>query len=398
MARSARALRRNPTRASLRWRGRERSGHNGCVTSLSVISVGFVGALVGGSILLWAAVVVIARRRRGRRLLVSTLAVSAVFASLLSAADMVNAHYEYLPRVSDVLGQRDWPTLDRQQLVLLSGVTPATPPARAGGRRALSLPPRGAVISIRTPDDGVGFAASHALVYLPPQYFTEPQARFPVTYLLHGSPGVPVDWLRGAGAATAGERVAASGEPQILVMPTVSRDWLDDSECVDGSRTRVETYVIQDVVPAVDAQLRTRADRADRTVGGMSAGGYCALNLGLRHRDVFANIIDMSGYTHPTHSGGMPALFGRVPDLAQIVAANSPDAYAATLTSTPATHVYFLCGTADHSSLAEMSALRAELSARGITVSWHTRHGGHTYGVWRPGLLDALRWSGTQDA
>ncbi|MGH8889755.1 MAG: alpha/beta hydrolase [Acidothermaceae bacterium] len=368
------------------------------VTSLSVISVGFLGALVGGSILTWAAFFAVARKRaRRRRLAMTMVAAAALITSVLTAADMVNAHYQYLPRVSDVLGERDWPTLDKQQFVLLSDETPATQWISVG-HRSLRMPPKGAVISIPTPDAGIGFRAASVLVYLPPQYFTESDARFPVTYLLHGSPGIPIDWLRGAGAATAGDRAAVAGEPQILVMPTLSRDWLDDSECVDGAHTQVETYVIDDLVPAVDTQLRTRPDRADRSVAGMSAGGYCALNLGLRHRDVFARIIDMSGYTHPTHSGGMRALFGPRPDLAEAVAANSPDVYAGRLAATPSTQVFFLCGTADHSSLKQMSLLRDELDARGISVSWHTAPGGHTYGVWRPGLVAALAWAGKQPA
>jgi len=201
-----------------------------------------------------------------------------------------------------------------------------------------------------------------------------------------------------ADAAKAGAAVAKKGQPQILVMPKLSRNWLDDSECVDGSKMRVETYLTHDVVPAVDAQLRTKADRADRVVGGMSAGGYCALNLGLRNRNTFGEIVDMSGFTHPTHSGGMTRLFGHRPDLTTVVAANSPDVYAADLPPSPATSIYLLCGTGDHAAMRQMAAVRDELRSRGFDVSWNTRPGGHTYGVWRPGLAAALAWSGAHAA
>ncbi|HXR42739.1 MAG TPA: alpha/beta hydrolase-fold protein [Acidothermaceae bacterium] len=349
------------------------------MTSLSVISKGFLGALIGGSLLLWAAVVL--ARRRDHRLQVVAAAAGAVVLTLLTAADLVNAHYQYLPRLSDVLGQSHWPAISQQQLV-------------DGGQAH----PRGAVVSIAVPDSGVGFSAEHALVFLPPEYFTQPDTRFPVVYLLHGSPGIPIDWLRGADAAKAGAAVAKKGQPQILVMPKLSRNWLDDSECVDGSKMRVETYLTHDVVPAVDAQLRTKADRADRVVGGMSAGGYCALNLGLRNRNTFGEIVDMSGFTHPTHSGGMTRLFGHRADLTTVVAANSPDVYAADLPPSPATSIYLLCGTGDHAAMRQMAAVRDELRSRGFDVSWNTRPGGHTYGVWRPGLAAALAWSGAHAA
>jgi hypothetical protein len=64
----------------------------------------------------------------------------------------------------------------------------------------------------------------------------------------------------------------------------------------------------------------------------MSAGGYCALNLGLRHRDAVATIIDMSGDTVPTHSHGAASLFGaHNPNGAGDVLTNSPARTAATL-------------------------------------------------------------------
>jgi len=214
-----------------------------------------------------------------------------------------------------------------------------------------------------------------------------------VVYLLHGSPGVPVDWLRGGEAAQAALLAAQRGHPQILVMPHVSRSWLDDSECVDGVRELVETYVVRDLVPDVDARLRTLPGAAHRSVAGMSAGGYCALNLGLRHRELFGSIVDMSGFTHPTHAGGMTALFGHPADLSRIVAANSPDVYVDSLANTAHTRVYLLCGTGDRGVLTQMTAIRDRLRARGFLVTWVTRPGGHTFGVWRPGLIDALAWT-----
>jgi enterochelin esterase-like enzyme len=42
-----------------------------------------------------------------------------------------------------------------------------------------------------------------------------------------------------------------------------------------------------------------------------------------------------------------------------------------------------------------MSSMRDVLQARGLPVSWLLLPGGHTYGVWRPGLADALAWTGS---
>ena len=129
-------------------------------------------------------------------------------------------------------------------------------------------------------DPAHGFGVTDNVAYLPPQYFTDPNARFPVVYLFHGSPGRPADWFHGGRAAQEGHAVAAAGHPAIVFAAQMSRSWTDDPECVDGVHELVESHLLAQVIPTVDSHLRTLADR-DRVFAGMSAGGYCALNLGL---------------------------------------------------------------------------------------------------------------------
>ena len=55
-------------------------------------------------------------------------------------------------------------------------------------------------------------------------------------------------------------------------------------------------------------------------------GGYCALNLGLKHPDVFSVALDFSGETTPvadTLPGGLSQLFGA--NWQQKADANNPD-------------------------------------------------------------------------
>ncbi len=81
-----------------------------------------------------------------------------------------------------------------------------------------------------------------------------------------------------------GQTVAAAGRAvRHLVAPQLSRYWTDDPECVDGAHEKVETHLFHDVIPTSTRPFAPRADRQGRIFAGMSAGGYCALNLGLRH-------------------------------------------------------------------------------------------------------------------
>jgi len=307
----------------------------------------------------------------------------AIVLTTAGAATGVNRYFSYLPHFGDVVsvvdGNSYWPTY--RDVAALA-------PAVAAKRYR-----HGATVQLVVPDNGSGFGTHDALVWLPPQYFTNPDERFPVVYLIHGSPGVPADWFRGGEAGSAAQKLAEQNEPLIVVAPRMSHDWLDDPECVDGKKEKVETHFLDDVLPTVDGVLRTVPNRDARLVGGMSAGGYCALNLGLRHRDLFATIIDMSGFTKPTHDGGMDALFGTGPTAKKKVQANTPEKYVHKLPPSPRIRIWLDCGTSDHEVLDQMKPIQQELVRRGFHAELHLRPGAHTFHVWAPALVESLRWA-----
>lgn len=346
--------------------------------SLLVISANFLAGLVLVSLVMWG--VAVWRGRKRRWVSATGFAMLAVVLSVATAADFVNAEYKFLPRVADVLGLRTWPTA---RLVDVSTPLPPVQPAH----------PKGAVVSVRLPGVESGFGAPEALVYFPPQYFSQPTRRFPVVYLLHGSPGSPIDWFRAAKAADAGLTVARAGHPVILVAPRASHDWSDDSECVDRPNEHIATYLVKDVVREIDARFRTIATRSARAIAGNSAGGYCALNLGLRNRDEFSTVIDLSGFDRPTHDGGLKGLFGSRPDLAAVAAANTPVDYVPTLNPTPTIRLWLDCGRSDTTARRDTVNIAQKLADRGFDVVLRLRPGGHDYGVWRPALVEGLNWA-----
>ena len=345
---------------------------------LLVISVNFLAGLVIVTLAAWGVVVWRSRRRRWKS--ATGFSVLALVLSLLTVADFVNAHYAFLPRVADVLGLKTWPTAR-----LVDVAKPIGAPN--------NVHPQGAVVGVKLPGRQSGFGAPEALVYFPPQYFAQPNRRFPVVYLLHGSPGAPIDWFRAARASDAGLAVARGGHPVILVAPRASHDWTDDSECVDRPKEHIATYVVDDVVREIDSRFRTIANRSGRALAGNSAGGYCALNLGLRNRQQFSAIVDLSGYDRPTHDGGLRRLFGNRPDLARVAAANTPAQYVSTLSPSPSVKLWIDCGRSDGSARRDTSNIARKLAGRGFDVVLRLRPGGHDYGVWRPALMEGLQWA-----
>ena len=225
--------------------------------------------------------------------------------------------------------------------------------------------------TIQVPDPTSHFGAFDAKVWLPPQYFSDPTARFPVVVLIHGNPGLNTDWLTSGDAAATALAGAKAGKPVILVMPTVLRDHsFGDSLCLDtAAQGNAETYVTQDLVAAVDGQLRTKADPTQRGIGGLSMGGYCALNLGLKHPDVYSVVLDFSGDTVPTVDtlpGGLAQLFG--PNYQKSVDANTPAKYLGQLDASRGPALWIDVGQSDE-ALKEISGLVPLLKNKGYTCS-----------------------------
>ncbi|MDQ2835855.1 MAG: alpha/beta hydrolase-fold protein [Actinomycetota bacterium] len=348
---------------------------------LTVVSTRFLVVLLAITVASWLILVRRTSRRktaaRTKRLGNWALGLTATMLTLTLVADGVNSYYSYLPNVSDVV---DAVASDPPQQLTAAVNQVHTP-----------LWPNGKLFRLPVPDNGSGFGRSTAWVWLPPQYFAQPARPLPVVYLFHGSPGMPKDWFHGGAAGHIAAQLANEQLPAILVAPQMSKNWLDDPECVDGRHEKVESHLLRDVIPTVDQQLRTIRTRTGRIFAGMSAGGYCALNLGLRHRDLTATVLDLSGFTMPTHDGGMTALFG--PDRLSEVDSNSPDVYAKTLTAQPAMRIWLDSGSSDHQVLRQMNSIAPVLRADGMHVEQHTRPGDHTYSVWRPALKDSLAWA-----
>jgi enterochelin esterase-like enzyme len=135
-----------------------------------------------------------------------------------------------------------------------------------------------------------------ANVYLPAGY--APNRRYPVLYLLHGIAGNEDEWRGYVHAGAILDKLIADGRalPMIVVMPN-GRALADDRspppervftpENAAGF-ARFERDLLESLIPAIDKNYPTFADRKQRAIAGLSMGGGQALNFGLGHLDTFA--------------------------------------------------------------------------------------------------------------
>lgn len=142
------------------------------------------------------------------------------------------------------------------------------------------------------------FARKVCLVYVPESYYKQEDRRYPVVYLLHGLYGDETSWTVKGNAEATLDALIASGElvESIVVMPndggyghgTFYVNWYDGTG-------RFEDYIVQDLIPSIDREFRTIADRSKRAVCGLSMGGYGAFALALRNPELFVAAASISG-------------------------------------------------------------------------------------------------------
>jgi len=136
----------------------------------------------------------------------------------------------------------------------------------------------------------------HVRILLPTEYDARPRRRYPVLYLFHGTSGRASDWVNAGNAVATTE-----GLPLIVVMPDAGFDgdgggWFSDWwNGGAGGQPMWETFHVAQVIPWIDDNLRTIAERRGRAVAGLSQGGFGAASYAARHPDTFTSVASFSG-------------------------------------------------------------------------------------------------------
>jgi predicted esterase len=176
-------------------------------------------------------------------------------------------------------------------------------PARSSAQAPFTL---GSFTELRRGPDGgeiwrgvIPGATRKSMVYVPPGFL--PERRYPVIYLLHGMPGSPWSYVNALSLAALFDTLITKqvAAPFIAVVPVAGPTGHYSGEWT-GSWER---YLVDRVVPWVDAHLPIDASAEGRTIAGLSAGGYGAIDIGLRHPQLFGRLESWGGYFTPHRDG-----------------------------------------------------------------------------------------------
>jgi len=219
-------------------------------------------------------------------------------------------------------------------------------------------------------------------VILPADY-DQDERRYPTLYLLHGLYGAFSDWESRTDLLQ-----FSRPYPFIIVTPEGENAWYTDS--AGEASEKFETYIIADLIPAVDERYRTIKSRHARAIAGLSMGGYGALKFGLKYPGLFSTVGSFSGALSVARDEFRVGEDRKVNEHLRRIYGNpgSPpraanDVYTlaekAVVDRLP--YIYMDCGSADW-LLTPNRELAAILQKRGIAYEYHEVPGGHTWDYW----------------
>ena len=216
----------------------------------------------------------------------------------------------------------------------------------------------------------------HAMVYTPALYEQKKmqKKRFPVLYLQHGMGEDETGWSKQGHMQHIMDNAIAAGEaePMIVVMESgdIKAPFRGGDNRAGFSEYGASFYkvMMNDLIPYIDANFRTLADREHRAMAGLSWGGHQTFDLVLNHIDTFAWMGAFSG-----------AIFGLDVQKSYDGIFRDADAFNKQI------HCLFLsCGSEENFGTGKLAD---DLRKAGIKVDYQVSEGTHhEWLTWRRGL------------
>lgn len=127
-------------------------------------------------------------------------------------------------------------------------------------------------------------------VYLPRNYDFS-RASYPVIYVLHGG-GSDENGMTFIAKNYVEGLIQAGKIPEvILVFPNGGRDsFFLDNGVVRQQTENPDQHIIRELVPFIDTNFRTIADRQHRSIMGFSMGGYGAYHFAFKYPELFSAV------------------------------------------------------------------------------------------------------------
>lgn len=140
----------------------------------------------------------------------------------------------------------------------------------------------------------------HAMVYTPAEYDQKQgfKKRYPVLYLQHGMGEGETSWTLQGKMQHIMDNAIASGEavPMIVVMESGDiKAGMGRGQSMADYGASFYPVLLNDLIPYIDANFRTKSDRDNRAMAGLSWGGHQTFDIVFNNMDKFAWLGTFSG-------------------------------------------------------------------------------------------------------
>lgn len=129
-------------------------------------------------------------------------------------------------------------------------------------------------------------------VYLPPCYGVDGHT-YPVIYLFHGSIQTASQWADLGLVWHLDNGIADGRYPPVIVIMPENGAW---GNFRSGGPQSIEGITVNSLIPYIDQVYCTWPERAGRSIGGISRGGYWALMIAFLHPELFTAVAGHSSH------------------------------------------------------------------------------------------------------
>jgi len=136
----------------------------------------------------------------------------------------------------------------------------------------------------------------HINVYVPAEYEQNPTKNYPVLYLLHGWGEDENGWSNQGKMGNIMDGLIAAGKAVPMIVVMESGDIKTNSDVRKASVNDVTQIYMKDLTPFIDKTFRTKADRQNRAMAGLSRGGMQTTTTVFNNMDKFAWVATFSGF------------------------------------------------------------------------------------------------------
>ncbi|MDD2430127.1 MAG: alpha/beta hydrolase family protein [Firmicutes bacterium] len=154
-------------------------------------------------------------------------------------------------------------------------------------------------------------------IILPESYHEE--NFYPTLYLLHGATGNYTDWHKDGVLEDLAKAI-----DMIIVTPDGENSWYLNSPV--KAESKYESYIMEDLIPYVEANFNAIDTYRARGIAGLSMGGHGAISLAMKHPEFFGTASSLSGVldlTFRTAATGLIDILGDIEDNLEVWEDNS---------------------------------------------------------------------------